>query len=146
MFFNFFFFFHSLICFLLYSISFSVSNMMTQTLSYTLESHQIKSLTHHDTNPYTCHLTLSFLLPKRFLSFKTITHPPLIPSLCFSLYLLSPLSYAFICLPLVPTCFTSIQCRINRSENPIYSLLNFELNFSNQLSIEMITLFYIYFN
>ncbi|KAB2040045.1 hypothetical protein ERO13_D02G047100v2 [Gossypium hirsutum] len=100
-----------------------------------------QTLTRAATSTLTRHLTLSFILPKRLLSSKSITHPPPIPSLRFSRRPLTPLSHAVRCLPLAPTRFTSIRCRVNRSGNSAYSPLNSGSNFSDRPPTEMAPLF-----
>ncbi|MBA0612496.1 hypothetical protein Godav_013092 [Gossypium davidsonii] len=100
-----------------------------------------QTLTRAATSTITRHLTLSFILPKRLLSSKSITHPPPLPSLHFSRRPLTPLSQAVRCLPLAPTRFTSIRCRVNRSGNSAYSPLNSGSNFSDRPPTEMAPLF-----
>ncbi|OMO95264.1 hypothetical protein CCACVL1_05456 [Corchorus capsularis] len=87
------------------------------------------------------HLTFSFFIPKRLLSTTSITRPPPIPSLLFSRRALAPLSHAVRSLPLGPTHFTSIRCRVNRSGNSAYSPLNSGSNFSDRPPTEMAPLF-----
>ncbi|XVF62817.1 hypothetical protein PTKIN_Ptkin09bG0039000 [Pterospermum kingtungense] len=86
----------------------------------------------------TRHLTL---LPKRLLSTTSITRPPPVPSLLFSRRRLTPLSHAVRSLPVGPTRFTSIRCRVNRSGNSAYSPLNSGSNFSDRPPTEMAPLF-----
>ncbi|XP_022740143.1 multiple organellar RNA editing factor 2, chloroplastic-like [Durio zibethinus] len=93
------------------------------------------------TSTLTRHLTISFLFPKRHLSTASITHPPRIPSLLFSRRPLTPLFHAVRSLPLGPTRFTSIRCRVNRSGNSAYSPLNSGSNFSDRPPTEMAPLF-----
>ncbi|XVF28557.1 hypothetical protein REPUB_Repub15cG0040100 [Reevesia pubescens] len=99
------------------------------------------TLTRAATSTLTRHLTISFLLPTRLLSTKSITHPPAIPSLLFNRRPLTPLSHAVRALPLGPTRFTSIRCRVNRSGNSAYSPLNSGSNFSDRPPTEMAPLF-----
>ncbi|OMO95378.1 putative DAG protein, chloroplast precursor [Corchorus olitorius] len=87
------------------------------------------------------HLTFSFFIPKRLLSTTSITRPPPIPSLLFSRRALAPLSHAVRSLPLGPTHFNSIRCRVNRSGNSAYSPLNSGSNFSDRPPTEMAPLF-----
>ncbi|GMJ01993.1 Multiple Organellar RNA editing Factor 5 [Hibiscus trionum] len=100
-----------------------------------------QTLSRAATSTFTRHLTLSFHIPKRLLSSKSITHPPPIPPLRFSHRPLTPLSHAVRCLPLATTRFTSIRCRVNRSGNSTYSPLNSGSNFSDRPPTEMAPLF-----
>ncbi|XP_022722971.1 multiple organellar RNA editing factor 2, chloroplastic-like [Durio zibethinus] len=93
------------------------------------------------TSTVTRHLAISVLLPKRLFSNASITRPPPVPSLLFSRRPLTPLSHAVRSLPVVPTRFTSIRCRVNRSGNSAYSPLNSGSNFSDRPPTEMAPLF-----
>ncbi|KAK6254722.1 hypothetical protein SCA6_016027 [Theobroma cacao] len=99
-----------------------------------------QTLTRAASSAVTRYLTISVLSSKRLLSTTSITHPPPIPSLLFSRRPLTPLSHAVRALPLVPTRFTAIRCRVNRSGNS-YSPLNSGSNFSDRPPTEMAPLF-----
>ncbi|KAK8571923.1 hypothetical protein V6N12_027991 [Hibiscus sabdariffa] len=99
-----------------------------------------QALTRAASSTFTRHLTLSFHVPKRLVSSKSITCSPPIPSLRFSRRF-TPLSHAVRCLPLAATRFTSIRCRVNRSGNSAYSPLNSGSNFSDRPPTEMAPLF-----
>ncbi|XWS08752.1 hypothetical protein CRYUN_Cryun40dG0028200 [Craigia yunnanensis] len=100
-----------------------------------------QTLTRAATSTLRRNLAISFLLPKRLLSTTSITHPPPVPSLLFSRRPLTPLSHAVRSLPVCPTRFTSIRCRVNRSGNSAYSPLNSGSNFSDRPPTEMAPLF-----